>query len=140
MPRIDAVIPPEGSNDDLDVWSSFTTESPVWKGADVPKDPTGEHPVDTTGELTWHDDVTGSPDDPNATTMHETVTEPVREPARITIGTDPSGMPRRPDPKRRAADRRSAHRAPVPPRRRPAIAICPWPSFPASCWRRCSSS
>jgi phosphatidate cytidylyltransferase len=29
-------------------------------------------------------------------------TEPARrEPARITIGTDPSGMPRRPDPKRR---------------------------------------
>ena len=26
-----------------------------------------------------------------------------REPARITIGTDPSGMPRRPDPKRRGA-------------------------------------
>ncbi len=57
VPRIEAVQPPEGTTDDLDVWSSFTTESPVWKGSDVPKDPTGEHPVDTTGELTWHDDV-----------------------------------------------------------------------------------
>ncbi len=118
VPRIDAVVPPEGSNDDLDVWSTFTTESPVWKGTDVPKDPTGEHPVDTTGELTWHDDLPATADDSNATTTHDTVAEPVREPARITIGTDPSGMPRRPDPKRRGGS----------PQRPPSAGATPPPS------------
>ncbi len=57
VPRIEAVQPPDGPSDDLDVWSTFNTDSPVWKGSDVPKDPTGEHPVDTTGELIWDDDV-----------------------------------------------------------------------------------
>ena len=50
--------------------------------------------------------------------MHETVTEPVREPARITIGTDPSGMPRRPDPKRRGGS----------PQRPPSAGATPPPS------------
>jgi phosphatidate cytidylyltransferase len=105
IPRIDAVVAADGANDDdVDVWSSFTTESPVWKG-DAPRAAAGsegEEPADTTGELTWHDDVADvATDDAFATTVHDAVTEPVREPARITIGTDPSGMPRRPDPKRR---------------------------------------
>ncbi len=107
IPRIDAVIPAEGaddrSDDELDVWSSFSTESPVWKGDAARTGAAGsEPPADTTGELTWHDGVGDVvPDDAMATTVHDAVTEPVREPARITIGTDPSGMPRRPDPKRR---------------------------------------
>ncbi len=33
VPRIDAVTAPENPTDDLDVWSSFTAESPVWKGS-----------------------------------------------------------------------------------------------------------
>lgn len=90
--------------DDLDVWSTFSSESPSWKqgegaGDDQPKDPTGE--------LSWHDDepaadeATPEPADAAATTMQDAVPEPTREPARITIGTDPSGIPRRPDPTRR---------------------------------------
>ena len=50
--------------------------------------------------------------------MHDAVTEPVREPARITIGTDPSGMPRRPDPKRRGGS----------PQRPPSAGATPPPS------------
>src|SRR4029079_16142392 len=33
------------SDDDVDVWSSFTTESPIWRD-DVTDDPTGEQPAD----------------------------------------------------------------------------------------------
>ncbi len=118
VPRIDK-IESEGSTDDLDVWSSFSTDSPVWKGDDVPKDPTGEQPVDTTGELTWHDDASPATEDANATTVHDTLAaEPAREPARITIGTDPSGMPRRPDPKRRGGS----------PQRPPSAGATPPPS------------
>ena len=62
VPRIDAV-PPESPTDDLDVWSSFTAESPVWKGTSPATGDTGEQPVDTTGELTWHDSTTGGADD-----------------------------------------------------------------------------
>jgi phosphatidate cytidylyltransferase len=70
----------DGADVDLDVWSSFTSESPVWR-EDVP-DPSGEVAVPgrTTGQ---HD----------AVAQREPET---REPSRITIGTDPSGMPRRP--------------------------------------------
>ena len=69
VPRIEAVQPPDGTTDDLDVWSTFNTDSPVWKGSDVPKDPTGEHPVDTTGELIWRRRCAGAAaDDSNATT------------------------------------------------------------------------
>ncbi len=120
VPRIDAVAAPEGPTDDLDVWSSFTTESPVWKGTAPGAGDTGEQPVDTTGELTWHDGdaAVAAAADPNATTVHDAVTEPVREPARITIGTDPSGMPRRPDPKRRGGS----------PQRPPSAGATPPPS------------
>ncbi len=52
---------PESPTDDLDVWSSFTAESPVWKGSAAASGNTGEQPVDTTGELTWHDDDAAAP-------------------------------------------------------------------------------
>jgi phosphatidate cytidylyltransferase len=68
--------------DELDVWSSFTSESPVWSDdlAERGPDPSGEMPVAArrTGQHDVVDDVTA------------------RGPARITIGTDPSGIPRRP--------------------------------------------
>ncbi|MEM8621255.1 MAG: phosphatidate cytidylyltransferase [Actinomycetota bacterium] len=112
VPRIEATERVTGDGDDVDVWSSFTAEVPT----------------DTTGELTWGDGSDSDPDDgainepvdtsrstevpamsevdevgaeAQATTAHDAITEPQREPARITIGTDPSGMPRRPDPRRR---------------------------------------
>jgi phosphatidate cytidylyltransferase len=70
-------------DDELDVWSSFTSESPVWRD-DAPAEPTGEVPAHTTGQ---HDLGTG-----------EVTGVAPREPSRITIGTDPSGMPRRTSP------------------------------------------
>lgn len=94
IPTIAASAPPESPTDDLDVWSSFAAEPAAGSG-----DPSGaiEAPKDPTGELTWHDDATSA-----AATAPPEPAEPARrEPARITIGTDPSGMPRRPDPKRR---------------------------------------
>jgi phosphatidate cytidylyltransferase len=103
VPRIEAAEVSPDPTDDVDVWSSFT-------GAPAAADDAVEMPKDPTGELTWHDDPTVD-DAPVASSARISgtvpVTQPVeparREPARITIGTDPSGMPRRPDPKRRGA-------------------------------------
>ena len=72
-----------GDDDELDVWSSFTSESPVWKD-DSPTEP-GPDAVPGARRTGQHDVV---PNDPDSAAS--------REPSRITIGTDPSGMPRRP--------------------------------------------
>jgi phosphatidate cytidylyltransferase len=101
VPRISATEASPEPTDDVDVLSSFAGSSTI--------DDAGEAPKDPTGELSWHDDPTV--DEANTQTSRSSgavpVTEPAeparREPARITIGTDPSGMPRRPDPKRRGA-------------------------------------
>jgi phosphatidate cytidylyltransferase len=74
---------PAGDEEELDVWSSFTSESPVWKD-DSPTEP---GPDSSSGV--------------RRTGQHETIPNDrdgvaAREPSRITIGTDPSGMPRRP--------------------------------------------
>lgn len=93
IPRLDAAAtdPDDDAplDDELDVWSTFTSESPVWRddaaadtGPDQPtRQITGQQPR-TTGQQPR---VTG-----------EQAAVGAREPARITIGTDPSGMPRRP--------------------------------------------
>ena len=102
IPRIAAAETPPDPTDDVDVWSSFAGSSPT-------DDAVAEAPKDPTGELSWHDDPTVDDvsigDAARRLSGAVPVTEPVeparREPARITIGTDPSGMPRRPDPKRR---------------------------------------
>lgn len=124
MPQIEATDSDAPANADLDVWSTFTSESPVWKEGDsvdepsgtlnrAPRDSGAPVPADPTGELSWGDDpsadfeVTGSTDvvdggSIGATALTETVDAAApREPSRITIGTDPSGMPRRPEPARR---------------------------------------
>ncbi len=102
IPRIAAAQAAPDPTDDVDVWSSFAGASTA------DDDAAAEAPKDPTGELTWHDDPTV--DDVAVADVRRPsgslpVTEPAeparREPARITIGTDPSGMPRRPDPKRR---------------------------------------
>jgi phosphatidate cytidylyltransferase len=102
VPRISAAETASDPNEDVDVWSSFAGSSTTDDAAEAPKDPTGE--------LSWHDDPTvddAPPTPPSRSSGTVPVTEPAeparREPARITIGTDPSGMPRRPDPKRRGA-------------------------------------
>ncbi len=88
MPRLDrpvAATDEPVDEGDLDVWSSFTSESPVWRDdVEAGADSSGEVPVAArrTGQ---HEALDTDPSAP-----------PTREPARITIGTDPSGMPRRP--------------------------------------------
>lgn len=107
-----AAIEPDPT-DDLDVWSTFTSDAPVWKEGDPVDAPSGVVPMapaDPTGEISWEDapvepvaatvDV-GTEAVDQATALHDVVTPAPREPARITIGTDPSGMPRRPEPPRR---------------------------------------
>lgn len=124
VPRLDAdQIPGVGSADDdeLDVWSSFSSEAPVWKD-DLPDDdadvtdvggavPTGlvpttdevpaAPPVDPTGgRISGQHHVTGDVPSGRISGQQRRVTGEsdavVPEPSRITIGTDPSGMPRRP--------------------------------------------
>ena len=104
VPRIEAAEVASDPTDDVDVWSSFGGASSAAADAVV------EAPKDPTGELSWHDDptvddapVTSSTRASGAVPVTESAEPPRREPARITIGTDPSGMPRRPDPKRRGA-------------------------------------
>ena len=103
VPKIPVTDRPESPTDDLDVWSSFSSDSGAASSPGTP-----EAPKDPTGELSWHDDDSTVAEVPPARTTGRTAVvaaspdEPARrEPARITIGTDPSGMPRRPDPKRR---------------------------------------
>ena len=104
VPRIAAPDATPDPTDDVDVWSSFS-------GSSIADEAAAEAPKDPTGELSWHDDLTADdvsvPDTRRPSGVVPVVTETAeparREPARITIGTDPSGMPRRPDPKRRGA-------------------------------------
>ena len=116
--------------DDLDVWSTFTTDTPVWKEGDSVDRPSGRvpttSPADPTGEISWEDAPIAAPSgaavDQEATALHDVVpgaaAAPPREPARITIGTDPSGMPRRPQPQRRGG---SPQRPPVTGSRSPGV-------------------
>ncbi|MEM8745947.1 MAG: phosphatidate cytidylyltransferase [Actinomycetota bacterium] len=159
MPRIAPSGATEGVDEELDVWSSFTSESPVWKegdsvdrpsggssvtvahedveaepAADVPDastpavDSADRAPADPTGELRWGDDPSGDLEphgadgeyadaSPGVITIDDQSSEPpgaARQPSRITIGTDPSGMPRRPEPSRRGG-----------PQQRPPSAAAP---------------
>lgn len=130
MPRIESASRETGHDDELDVWSTFTSESPVWKEGDSVDAPSGtvskpvaEFPVDPTGELSWEDDPSEEQVTPDvaaasaasaaaaaaataavSTTRVGDAPAAPREPARITIGTDPSGMPRRPEPARRGGN------------------------------------
>lgn len=113
VPKIAPAAADVDPTDDLDVWSTFTSDAPVWKEGDPVDSPTGSvptAPADPTGEISWED----APAEPvaaaadagaeaaeQATELHDVVAPAQREPARITIGTDPSGMPRRPEPQRR---------------------------------------
>ncbi len=87
LPKIEAQGEGEDPplDDDLDVWSSFTSESPVWRDSEEAE----QHPTAETNRI-------ASPATPPDNTGEHPM--PAREPSRITIGTDPSGMPRRPPP------------------------------------------
>jgi phosphatidate cytidylyltransferase len=94
VPRFDAGASHEpDEHAELDVWSSFSSEAPVWKD---------DEPEEAAPEVTGrHSQQRRSTDQVDRVSgQHRRVTgesEAVRtEPSRITIGTDPSGMPRRP--------------------------------------------
>ncbi len=101
--------------DDVDVWSSFTTESPVWRDDEpaASRDPSGGVDVDPTGQV-LSDDISAPTSRPASGEL-PLAPPPRREPGRITIGTDPSGVPRRPpvgtQSRRRAAEQRSGRPA-----------------------------
>ncbi len=69
---LDDDVPTGRSEDDL--WATFTAEQPVWQPSDAPE-PTRESPI-------FDDDDTVR------------AVAPQREPSRIVIGTDPSGIDR----------------------------------------------
>jgi phosphatidate cytidylyltransferase len=76
MPRTLATPTTTDATGDVDVWSSFSTDAPVWSDDPPP-----------TGELTVPVIPVGSAfDDP----VDESTPVPRREPGRITIGTDPT--------------------------------------------------
>jgi phosphatidate cytidylyltransferase len=136
IPRIDPSPDTADPTDDLDVWSSFSGDAPVWKEGDDVDNPSGivpttGAPADPTGELTWEDADPEAPGDDSALVADPTTAvagvgavastgaappePPPREPGRITIGTDPSGMPRRPESKGRGTSRQRPPGSPNPP-------------------------
>jgi phosphatidate cytidylyltransferase len=134
---------------ELDVWSSFSSESPVWKDDEQvePAEPhTARHDQQPTGQQRYVDDerdqrrtaqqrrVSDQQEQPRTaqqrrvTDQHDRVSGPhprvsgeseavQREPSRITIGTDPSGMPRRPPAQ--SGGRRRGGPPPSPGRKQP---------------------
>jgi phosphatidate cytidylyltransferase len=157
-----SAAPSDDADDDVDVWSTFTTESPVWRdddpvttvmdqvqrqpdttggqgrppGAPRSGDPTSGYDrpsVDVTGSGEY--DLSGSDygryaagygsstgDVPRQSGLSQgdlsgEVPLARREPGRITIGTDPSMMPRRPtDPMRRRPGQQRSGRPAGPTR------------------------
>ena len=113
IPRMAPAASGAGGGDDdedVDVWSSFTTESPVWRDDVGDDDPSGG--LDSTGEV--RPDSLSEPLSRPGTGEVPLAPPPRREPGRITIGTDPSGVPRRPPgpaPRRRSAQQRVGHPA-----------------------------
>jgi phosphatidate cytidylyltransferase len=112
MPSMLGATPPPDSTDDLDVWSSFSNDAPVW--SDDPA-PTGEldqsarpTTTDDSGAIGMFDEAT---DDPSSGV-------PRRGPGRITIGTDPTDdRMGRPMPKNRGRSGRvDPSRGPRPAR------------------------
>ena len=126
-----------GEDDDVDVWSSFTTESPVWRD-DVPEsDPSGGGDRDATGEVSAPDDFSEPIERRRGGTgeLPAPSVPPRREPGRITIGTDPGGTPRRAAPgggnrRRSGAQQRSGR--PAGPARTPAKGPMPPRNLPVA--------
>jgi phosphatidate cytidylyltransferase len=92
VPRLDVESDAADDDEELDVWSSFSSESPVWQEdeASEAQAPAGDR---KTGQQRRVDDPKVSGQTRRVSGESEVVT---REPSRITIGTDPSGIPRRP--------------------------------------------
>lgn len=97
IPRFETPDPaPADDHEELDVWSSFSSESPVWKD-DEPAEETARGTIDEdlpTAQQRRVTDQHGTVSGQHRRVTGESAAVPV-EPSRITIGTDPSGMPRR---------------------------------------------
>ena len=114
VPRLDVESDAVDDDEELDVWSSFSSESPVWQEdeASEAQAPAGDR---KTGQQRRVDDPKVSGQTRRVSGESEVVT---REPSRITIGTDPSGIPRRPPTssgRRRGAPPPSTARRTGPP-------------------------
>ena len=99
VPRLGDAAEVQPDHEELDVWSSFSSEAPVWKDDPEPAPDEVEPVAHRSGQhrrvTGQHRSVTGEQAPVRREVSAET--EAVhREPSRITIGTDPSGMPRRP--------------------------------------------
>ena len=158
VPRL---APPPGTgddDDDVDVWSSFTTETPVWRDDEplieaptVAADPSGGFGRDPSGGIP-RDPSSGLPRDPAGGSDHDATGEvhdplsepggrigagplpapPRREPGRITIGTDPSGVPQRPPAGGRRRSGQSRSGRPAGPARTTATAPASTRNLPAA--------
>ena len=134
------------SDDDVDVWSSFTTESPIWRD-DVTDDPTGDQTGDTdlTGEVRADSlsEPMSRPADRARSRWSRRDASPAASPSAPTRPACPGARRRAPAvaaPRpRRAPAARPARRARRPSRHR-RRATCRQPSAPASCSVASSSS
>ncbi len=101
VPRLDAEGEPPAADEseELDVWSSFSSESPVWQEDEQVEAQAAETADPRTSQQRR------ATDDPRSSGQHRRVSGEsdvvTREPSRITIGTDPSGIPL--DPRRQPA-------------------------------------
>jgi len=131
----------EAADDDVDVWSSFSSESPVWKD-DAPEaaepgpvdDPYITDQQDRVGTSGRHDRVTGRTEQVGRVSGQQrrvappadtTAGDQPRQPSRITIGTDPAGMPRREPPAGARPPRRRGGPPPTPSSRSRSAASPP---------------
>ena len=116
IPRFD--VPASEEDEELDVWSSFSSESPVWKD-DEPAAETSDQ-VDAVDPMATAPQRRVSDQHPVVSGQHRRVTGEsaavTAEPSRITIGTDPSGVPRRQPPsgRRRGGAQPRVAGAPAP--------------------------
>ncbi len=150
IPRMAPAASSDDSDDDVDVWSSFTTESPIWRddidedpskdpsggfrrdpSGPVPRDPSGSADRDMTGEV--RADALSEPLS-RPPTGEIPLAPPPRQPGRITIGTDPSGVERRPPAgrSRRGAASQTRSGRPAGPARTSSVQAPPPRNLPAA--------
>jgi phosphatidate cytidylyltransferase len=151
VPRMAPAASSDDEDDEVDVWSSFTTESPIWRddidedptkdpsggfrrdpSGPIPRDPSGSFDRDLTGEV--RADALSQPMSRPPSGEIPIATPPRREPGRITIGTDPSGVERRPPAgrSRRGAPSPTRSGRPAGPARTSATHAPPARNLPAA--------
>jgi phosphatidate cytidylyltransferase len=125
--------------EEVDVWSQFTTETPVWRD-DEPTtgagaaDPSGGVEREPTGEVgeVRPDSITEPSTRDASGEIPLAPPPPRKEPGRITIGTDPSGVPRRPPARGRRGGVQQRSGRPAGPARTAAGASSSGRDMPAA--------